>query len=368
VEATLSGAGAGLDAAATEQQLVRPLLAALDWKVDKAAKGAQYDLALTAGGKTIAICNVVPADTKSLELTDDAQGAGSPDLRMIAALTEQHKNGVLWGILTNGTTWRLFGSFASSASGVYYEVDLPDLLAIGKTADLRFFAAFFGAVGLVPLEPQQPALIMRVYHDGQRSAQEVGKNLKDAIFAQVFVDLATGQALAALLPVDEQGQFRAFAEGASGAEEQSDVVHDLLAHLAQHMIDLNKQKQTETRRFLAWLEERLDIEHKGKTGIDALTGKTTLQHYLGDYQKGEEAQPWEAVLAVLSRNKGKFGVGKQVLEGAAAGTLRTEYERSLAVLRPIKAQLARTDALIDQVVYLLYGLTADEVAVVERKA
>jgi hypothetical protein len=73
------------------------------------------------------------------------------------------------------------------------------------------------------------------------------------------------------------------------------------------------------------------------------------------------------VLAVLSRNKGKFGVGKQVLAGAAVGTLRTEYERSLAVLRPIKAQLARTDALIDQVVYLLYGLTADEVAVVEGK-
>ncbi len=177
---------------------------------------------------------------------------------------------------------------------------------------------------------------------------------------------ALGQALAALLPVDEQGQFVAFAAGASGAEEQSDVVHDLLAHLAQRMIDLNKQKQAETRRFLGWLEARLDIEHKGKTGIDALTGKTTLQHYLGDYQKGEEAQPWEAVLAVLSRNKGKFGVGKQALEGAAAGTLRTEYERSLAVLRPIKAQLARTDTLIDQVVYLLYGLTADEVAVVER--
>jgi hypothetical protein len=35
---------------------------------------------------------------------------------------------------------------------------------------------------------------MRIYQDGQRSAQEVGKNLKDPIFAQVFVDLATGLA------------------------------------------------------------------------------------------------------------------------------------------------------------------------------
>ena len=101
---------------------------------------------------------------------------------------------MLWGILTNGTTWRLFGSFASSASGVYYEIDLPDLLAIDKPEDLLFFAACFGAVGLVPPEPQQPALALRIYQDGQRSAQQVGKDLKEAIFKEVFVDLATGLA------------------------------------------------------------------------------------------------------------------------------------------------------------------------------
>ncbi len=176
---------------------------------------------------------------------------------------------------------------------------------------------------------------------------------------------ALGQALAALLPTDDNGLFLAFAQGASGAEEHSDVVHDLLAHLAQRMIDLNKQKQQEMQRYLGGLEQRLDIAHGDKTGIAALSGKTTLQNYLGDYQKGEEAQPWEAVLAVLSKNKGKFGVGKQVLEAPQVGRLRADYERSLATLAPIKAQLARTDALIDQVVYLLYGLSADEVAVVE---
>ncbi len=36
--------------------------------------------------------------------------------------------------------------------------------------------------------------------------------------------------------------------------KQTDVIHDLLAHLAQQMIDLNQQKQAETRRWLGWLE------------------------------------------------------------------------------------------------------------------
>jgi hypothetical protein len=38
-------------------------------------------------------------------------------------------------------------------------------------------------------------------------------------------------------------------------------------------------------------------------------------------------------------------------------SLKKEYEGSLAVLLPLKARLAATDRLIDQVVYRLYGLT-----------
>ncbi len=35
--------------------------------------------------------------------------------------------------------------------------------------------------------------------------------------------------------------------------EQTDVVHDLLAHLARLMTELNKARQKETRDFLKWL-------------------------------------------------------------------------------------------------------------------
>jgi hypothetical protein len=47
--------------------------------------------------------------------------------------------------------------------------------------------------------------------------------------------------------------------------------------------------------------------------------------------------------------------------------LKAEYEKSLAVLLPIKERLAFTDKLIDQIVYRLYGLTEEEIAVVEGR-
>jgi hypothetical protein len=42
-------------------------------------------------------------------------------------------------------------------------------------------------------------------------------------------------------------------------------------------------------------------------------------------------------------------------------TLRSTLDLNHEMSKPFKTQLATTDALIDQVVYRLYGLTADEI-------
>ena len=42
-------------------------------------------------------------------------------------------------------------------------------------------------------------------------------------------------------------------------------------------------------------------------------------------------------------------------------------ERSLERVLPLKDRLAKTDALIDQAVYRLYGLTEEEIGVVEGR-
>lgn len=143
--------------------------------------------------------------------------------------------------------------------------------------------------------------------------------------------------------------------------EESDVVHDLLAFLAEEMIRLNKDKQAESKRFLSWLQKKVRLAE----GIDSLSGKTTIKNYLGDYQKNEPETPFAEILKVLQKNKNKLGAS--LSQPAVAAELQKEYEASLAKLLPLKARLALTDKLIDQVVYKLYGLTEEEVAIVEGR-
>jgi hypothetical protein len=143
------------------------------------------------------------------------------------------------------------------------------------------------------------------------------------------------------------------------ASGRSDVVHDLLAHLAGQMIATNKAKQAEVKGFLAWLGREIGAP------IDTLNNKTRVQNYLGDYQKGEPHATLEELLAVLRQNRRKLPVDPS--RRTFQEHLAAEYAASLDKLLPLKAQLAATDRLIDQVVYRLYGLTEEEVAVVEEK-
>ncbi|MEM3434407.1 MAG: TaqI-like C-terminal specificity domain-containing protein, partial [Candidatus Methanomethyliaceae archaeon] len=147
--------------------------------------------------------------------------------------------------------------------------------------------------------------------------------------------------------------------------EQSDVVHDILAFLAEEMIRLNQEKQREMKSFLAWLEAELQVQPNkyGDTGIEALTGKTQLKNYLGDYQKNEPELPFEELWKILQKNKSRIG---RKLTHEFMAELHAAYERTLAKLRPIKERLRLTDDLIDQIVYPLYGLTKEEITLVEK--
>jgi len=149
--------------------------------------------------------------------------------------------------------------------------------------------------------------------------------------------------------------------------EQSDVVHDLLAFLAEQMIELNKEKQAKIAEFLEWLEVELDVkpDRKGNTGIEALTGKTRLRNYLGDYQKDEEALSFDELWAILRRNKTRIA---RNLSPSFMQEVKRAYAESLSALLPIKEKLRLTDDLIDQIVYRLYGLTKKEIRIVEKEA
>ncbi len=148
--------------------------------------------------------------------------------------------------------------------------------------------------------------------------------------------------------------------------EQSDVVHDLLAFLAQTMLDLNQQKRALQKEFLDWLVTTLRIapdKDGDKAGIEVLTGKSKLLEYAGDYQKNEERLAPDALWEIVLKNRPRLGVSPA--QAGLKERVQERYQHSLDAVLPLKEQLCRTDNVIDAVVYKLYGLTEEEIRVVE---
>ena len=131
--------------------------------------------------------------------------------------------------------------------------------------------------------------------------------------------------------------------------ERSDIVHDLLAFLAEEMVEMNKAKGEEIRGFLRWLERAIGV------GIDTLRNRTKIQGYFD--------LSLEELLGVLRSNRRSIPINP--LERSFEELLEREFTRSRETLDPLRSCIRATDALIDQVVYQLYDLDADEIAIVE---
>lgn len=171
LRAALAGADTNAALAALGWQVVSPLTP------DATAR-------LHANGSDAALIAIMPA-RQSL---DQALANGSyPQLDLIAALEQEKQfDGLTWGVLTNGRTWRLYSRITASISGAFYEVDVVDLLEFGAEEDLRYFAGFFGPAGLAT------GFAEKVFYSSQMLAKEVGENLKKIVFEQVFARLANG--------------------------------------------------------------------------------------------------------------------------------------------------------------------------------
>jgi len=108
---------------------------------------------------------------------------------------------------------------------------------------------------------------------------------------------------------------------------------------------------------------KIQSDTKGNKGIEALTGKTQIKNYLGDYQKGEKHLSFEEFWKILEKNKNRIQTNLKSRE--LFDTIRDEYDKSFSKLLPLKEKLRKTDWLIDQIVYKLYGLTEEEIKIVE---
>lgn len=137
----------------------------------------------------------------------------------------------------------------------------------------------------------------------------------------------------------------------SSNPDESDVVHDLLAYLAEQMVNLHKSKNREIKSFLTFLENEIG------TSVDSLSNKTTIQEY---YQNN-----FTKFIDVLVKNKSKIKEGYNPKGPAHYKTLQEWYTDSCSKIKPLLDQIDATDALIDQIVYKLYGLTPEEITIVE---
>jgi hypothetical protein len=137
------------------------------------------------------------------------------------------------------------------------------------------------------------------------------------------------------------------------AANRGEVARDLLALLAERMAGMNRRKQTAARQFLADLKDFHGID------VHALKPKTRLDHFW----KLETAE----LFAHLRQNARVLTAQNVRLNQTDEDRIRARFQAAKDKLLPLEAELAFTDRLIDQIVYQLYGLTPEEIALVEGK-
>lgn len=222
----------------TEDDLIWPVLAALGWTAslrqqNLAAKGRDDvpDGLLFQDAAAKAQANSFPEEFKRYGLglaiveskrwqrpLDRQSGRRgeetAPSTQMLRYLrrVEDLTTGKLrWGILTNGSRWRLYYQGARSVSEQFFELDLAAVLAIpGHEGGLfalseaehlhwlRVFLLVFGREAFLPSPSDARTFHQRAMDEGKFYEERVAGNLSNLVFGTVFPALA--QAIAAAAP------------------------------------------------------------------------------------------------------------------------------------------------------------------------
>ena len=79
---------------------------------------------------------------------------------------------------------------------------------------------------------------------------------------------------------------------------------------------------------------------------------------------------WRFIIRYSKRFEGEieFSYQQDTANREPQETLRLEFDASVGKLLPLMERIKETDELIDQIVYKLYGLTEEEIGIVEGKA
>lgn len=165
---------------------------------------------------------------------------------------------------------------------------------------------------------------------------------------------------------------------------RTDVIHDLLAFLAEQMITMNKSKQAQLKAFRLDLGGYLDEAQLGRLNR-LYTPPKPPEEGAKSYAQKKAAHEQAAGLAKaqlgplagetldladfwrLNEAQWRWLVRQRLGEVANMSKLVAVYEQYHRQLAPLMRRLQRTDDLIDRVVYQLYGLTEEEIEIVEGR-
>jgi predicted RNA methylase len=152
--------------------------------------------------------------------------------------------------------------------------------------------------------------------------------------------------------------------------EEADVVHDLLAYLAQQMIELNKQRQLDVEDFVLDLEGVLSPADLQKIGRLWTPPSNTEPPADAMAQLGplvSKRLELRDDIGKVTEDQWKWLLRGRLKKIASLADLVRVYRQRQPAIAALDQRIAFTDSLIDLIVYQLYGLTEDEVAIVEGK-
>ena len=131
-------------------------------------------------------------------------------LRYLRRIDDVTSGALRWGILTNGTKWRLYFSGARSVSEQFLELDLAQILdlpghndGLFKLSDVdrahwfRVFMLMFRREAFVQHGADSRSFHARAIAEGKFYEERVAEDLSNKVFREVFPDLAQSIARAA---------------------------------------------------------------------------------------------------------------------------------------------------------------------------
>ena len=131
-------------------------------------------------------------------------------LRYLRRVDDLTTGNLRWGILTNGSRWRLYYQGARSVSEQFFEIDLAAVLNLPGHNEglfalsgedrrhwLKVFALVFRQNAFLPSPADERTFHQRALEEGKFYEERVAANLSDLVFGHVFPELARAIAAAA---------------------------------------------------------------------------------------------------------------------------------------------------------------------------